>query len=118
MVNVLQELLTGKVSDARRIEMLVSPSDAELNECDLVYVAYSSRKKIDPVLSKLSTRSVLTVGDADSFTKQGGMISLVTVGDHVAIHVNLQAAQKEKLKISSRLLNLATVINSPADASH
>jgi hypothetical protein len=57
-------------------------------------------KKIEQLLRKLSTDGVLTVGDAASFTRQGGMIGLLTVGDHIAIQMNVDARHKAKLNVS------------------
>ncbi len=67
-------------------------------------------------MQKFGVRSVLTVGDASSFTRQGGMVGLITVGDHIDIEINLDASQRAKLKISSRLLNLAKVVRSRPEA--
>jgi len=110
-VEALREL-DGKISDSRHIVVLVRPADSDLRRCDLLYVTYSSSKKIEQVVQKLSTDSVLTVGDAASFARAGGMITLLTVGDRIQIEVNLPACQKAKLKVSSRLLSLAKIVGS------
>ena len=113
----MKHLSAGEVSDSRNIEVVVSPKDAELDRCDVLYVAHSDKKKIDAALRKVAGRSVLTVGDAASFTKQGGAVALLTVCDRIEIQINLQASQKARLKISSRLLNLATVVNDGRNSS-
>jgi hypothetical protein len=38
------------------------------------------------------------------------MIALVNSGDHIQIEVNLEAAQSAGIRISSRVLNLATIV--------
>src|SRR6266481_5788164 len=38
---VLKQVLDGKVSDGRRITVVMHPSDADLRECDLLYLAES-----------------------------------------------------------------------------
>lgn len=117
MVATLRDALAGKVSDSRNMEVVISPTDADLDRCDVLYVARSDKKRIDAALRKVAGRSVLTVGDAASFTKQGGAVALLTVGDRIEIQINLQASQKARLKISSRLLNLATVVNDGRNSS-
>lgn len=117
MVATLRDALAGKVSDSRNMEVVVSPTDADLDRCDVLYVARSDKKRIDAALRKVAGHSVLTVGDAASFTKQGGAVALLTVGDRIEIQINLQASQKARLKISSRLLNLATVVNDGRNSS-
>jgi hypothetical protein len=115
MAQALGEL-AGKVSESRRIIVVASPSDADLKRCDLVYITYSSPKKIASVLEKLSGRSVLTVGEVTSFTRLNGMMALLTVGEHIQIEVNLQACQRASLKVSSKLLSLARIVTSSASA--
>jgi len=56
-----------------------------------------------------SASSTLTVGRSDSFANNGAMIGLVTHGDWVQIEVNLPAVEAAHLKLSPRLLSLATV---------
>ena len=63
------------------------------------------------LLQKMQANGILTVSDEASFTKEGGMVGLVTVGDHVQVEINLEAVQAARLKISPRLLNVALLVN-------
>jgi len=80
--------------------------------CNVLFVSSSERKRVREVVSSLGTSSVLTVGDMESFAKLGGMINLVTEQNHVRFEINVDAAEHARLKIDSRLLNLARVIHS------
>jgi len=51
------------------------------------------------------------VGESDGFTEAGGMINFVREGQRFRFQVNNKAAQRAKLKISSKMLGLAI----PAD---
>lgn len=62
----------------------------------------------------LRGRPVLTVSDRPDFIRQGGMIGLVPVERRVRFEINLGAARQAGLKLSARLLNLATVVAEPA----
>ena len=110
MGEILKQTLSGKTSETRPINILLAPSDAELERCDLLYVAYSSSKKNREVVERLRNREVLTVGESDSFAKDRGMVGLVKKGNQIQIQVNLEAARAAGIKISSRLLSVATVI--------
>ena len=110
MGETLQKLLEGKTSDSRIIHVLIAPSDQDLTRCALLYIAEPSSRKLHALLERVRDRNTLTVGDSGSFAKEGGMVGLVRNGDQVQIQVNLQAAQAAQLKISSRLLNLSTII--------
>lgn len=106
---VMQKMLDGKRSESRIIHVLLFPSDEELKKCSLVYIG-DSPKKIRPLLDKFENTNVLTVGEAESFARDGGIVGLVRVGDQVQIQVNLEAAQHAGIKISSRLLSLAQIV--------
>lgn len=105
----LEKVLAGKSSSERAIRVVISPSDEELQRCDLVYVGYSSKEKIRGVLEKVRNKNILSVGESDHFALDGGMVGLVRVGDEIQIQVNLDEVQAGGLKMSSRLLNLAVI---------
>jgi hypothetical protein len=111
MVPVLKQVLEGKVSDGRRISIVINPSDGELRECDVLYVAEMSAVRIRSTLDRVASRAVLTVGDSDQFAREGGMVALVRSGDQIEIEVNLDAVRGRRLEMSSRLLNLAVLVS-------
>jgi hypothetical protein len=116
MGEALEKMLAGKTSDSRLIRVVLSPNEESLDQCDVIYVAISSSKKVKETLDHLRNKSVLTVGDTESFPKSGGMIGLVRVGQQVQMMVNLDAVERARLKISSRVLNLATIVHDVSEA--
>jgi hypothetical protein len=108
---VLKQVLEGKVSDGRPIAVVIHSSDADLRECDLLYVAESSPARIRSILDRVSSRAVLTVGDTEQFTRTGGMVGLVRSGDQIEIEVNLNALRSRQLEMSSRLLKMAVIVS-------
>ena len=114
----LEKLLSGKASESRQIRVLLSPKDEALEKCEILYVAYASSKRTQEILQQLRGKGVLTIGDSDSFTADGGMIGLVKHEQQIQIQVNLQAAQQSGLKISSRVLGLATIVHSKEEAKN
>jgi len=112
MGETLRKTLAGKTVESRPIRVVLSPTDDELQHCHLLYITHSSSKTLHAALDKVRSKGVLTVGDTDSFTREGGIIGLVRSGEQIQIQVNLEMAQESQLKISSRLLNLATLVKS------
>lgn len=108
---VLKQILDGKTSDGRPIDVVVHKSENELRDCDVLYVAESSPVRIRAILDRVQSRAVLTVGDNDQFTRAGGMVALVRSGDQIEIHVNLDSLRSRQLEMSSRLLNLAVIVS-------
>jgi hypothetical protein len=118
MGEVLKSMLEGKTSESRTIHVLLSPSDTELDRCNILFIAEPSPKKLYATLERVRDKSILTVGDSESFAREGGMIALVTTGDVIKIQVRLQAAQDSHLKISSRLLNIAVLVPSTPEVKN
>jgi hypothetical protein len=114
---VMEKLLNGRTSEGETIRVLRAPSDDEVQKCSLLYVAdapagltVEMRKTLDKTLDRVKGKGVLTVGETEGFARDGGMIALVNSGDHIQIEVNLEAAQSAGIRISSRVLNLATIV--------
>jgi hypothetical protein len=59
---------------------------------------------------------VLTVADIDGFLDEGGMIQFLFENDRVRFAIDVNAASRAKLKISSKLLSLAHVVGKNADS--
>jgi hypothetical protein len=57
---------------------------------------------------------VLTVGEGETFARQGGMIAFVIDNRRVRFDVNQAAAERAGLKISSKLLSVARDVQSKA----
>jgi hypothetical protein len=62
------------------------------------------------ILKNLRGQPVLTVGESENFLSDGGMIQLHLEDDKVRFDINAGLADSSHLKISSRLLLLATSV--------
>lgn len=113
---ILKQVLDGKTSDGKTIRITTNPSDAELRDCDILYVADSSAAEFNSILRRIAGRPVLTVGETDRFTRAGGMVALVRSGDQMQIQVNLDALRAAQLQMSSRLLRLAVIVSGDGGA--
>lgn len=91
----------------RRLTLLHVDKLNNLEACHVLYVSRSERGRLAHILGDLRGVPVLTVGDTAGFIDQGGMINFVLEGSKVRFDVNLEAAERAGLKISSRLLALA-----------
>ena len=118
MAELLKTSLEGKISESRPIHVLLSPSSDELEHCNMIYLANLAPTRVRATLDQLRGKNILTVSDSDSFVRQGGMIGLVTMGDHVQIQIGLETARQSRLKISSRLLSIATLVPPASEVKH
>jgi YfiR/HmsC-like len=82
----------------------------EARQCQIVFVAASERKRVHAILEALAGSPVLTVGDMHGFAQAGGVINFEIVDSRVRFEVNIDAAERARLKLSSKLLSLAKVV--------
>jgi YfiR/HmsC-like len=110
----LDASLNGKAIDGRPARVLHFRQVQEIQGCQILFLGTSERKFISATLANLKASPVLTVGESENFVQQGGMIGFFLEDNKVRFEINLDVADRAKLKISARLLALAkTVIGGP-----
>jgi YfiR/HmsC-like len=106
----LEEAVDGKIVEDRRLVVRQFADVRQVSGCHILFVSSSERKSLRVILGDLKDSGVLTVGETDGFTAEGGVISLQLEGDRVRFEINLEAAARQKLRISSKLLSLARIV--------
>ncbi len=109
--DALRELVRTKSIGNRSISVKRLAADDDLISTQMLFVGQAGRAKVVEVLRRASKAAVLTVSDVDSFCEQGGIIALTLEGNHVRFEVNLDPAERVRLKISSKLLALARKVH-------
>ena len=99
------EAINGAPMTARRVAV---PEDTA--NCRVVFVSSSKDAQLKGILETLGTSGVLTVSDMTGFTRRGGMIQFVLDGERVRFEINLAAAKRAGLNLSSQLLKLAVAV--------
>ncbi len=87
----------------------------DLGLCQVLYISVSQKGRLKEILSALKPDYVLTVSDINLFAQKGGMVEFDRKDDRVALSINPGQVEKGKLKMSSRLLQLATIVGSGVD---
>ena len=106
----LEQIISGEeVRNRHLVIRSLAPGD-DWRGCHLLYIARSERTSVGRVLDTLTNAPVLTVGDSEDFARQGGMINFVMRDRHVRFEINLEAARRAGLRISSKLLNVALTV--------
>lgn len=113
----LDQTVRGKSVNGREVRIARSGRADNLPPCDVLFISASEQGRLPAILAALGGRQVLTVGDVARFAQVGGMINLTLVGNSVRFEVNVDAAERAGLRISSQLLRLATVIRSGSASS-
>lgn len=100
----------GKSVNGRQLLVRRFKWGEDLRACHVLFVCSSERKHLAQIIARLRGATVLTVGDMDQFTQQGGGIHFVTEASRMRFEINARAAAQARLKISSKLLALARAI--------
>lgn len=108
--SALASMALEQTVDGRAVQIRHSQNDKGIRDCHLLYISSSERKTALQVFSALKGSSVLTVGEMTQFAAHGGMIQFSMEEQQVRFDINLDAASRAGLKISSRLLVLARII--------
>ena len=107
---VLESTVSGERIDGKQVVVRHINSTADASKCRIVFVSDSEQSHVASVLAGLGRLPVLTVSDADGFTDHQGMIQFVMDQDRVRFQVNLAAAERAGLTLSSELLKVATAV--------
>ncbi len=78
--------------------------------CRILFISASKTAQLNATLAALGTSNILTVSDIPGFARRGGMIQFVLEGNRVRFEINLAAARRAGLTLSSELLKVAVAI--------
>jgi hypothetical protein len=106
----LSNIVQSKSISGRPIVSVHLQSPAEVRLCHVLFISQSDPEILQQVLERTRGLPVLTVGESADFLRLGGMINFVLEQDRVRFEINLEAAERQHLKLSSKLLAVARVV--------
>jgi YfiR/HmsC-like len=83
----------------------------QLDYCHALFVSSSEQGNVQKVLKDIGNSSILTVSDIDDFGTNGGDIGFYIENNKLRFTINIKSLKQADIKISSRLLRLAKIIN-------
>jgi hypothetical protein len=107
----LESAVIGRSAGGRGIAVRRFGPGEEPDACEMVFVSGADLKKARASLASIHGAAVLTVGEATGFCHNGGVIEFAVKDSKVRLEINLDAAQRAHLQISSKLLSLASVVH-------
>jgi hypothetical protein len=106
----LEKTVRGKTVHGRSVQVKRYPTVQDLEPSHVLFICASRMSDLPAVLTALEGRSVLTVSDADRFARLGGIMGLRLEENMVQFEVNVAAAGRAGLEISSKILRLGKVV--------
>ncbi len=103
----LDETLTGASWDGKDVSAKRIRRMEDASGCRVLFITLSEGEQMNDILATAGKLRILTVSDAPEFARHGGAIGFVISDNRVRFEVNLDAAQRAGLSLSSQLLKVA-----------
>jgi hypothetical protein len=101
------ETVAGEQVAGRKLNVVRTDSTSKLAGCQILFISRSERERIPQILAAVKGSPVLTVGDTQKFADDGVIINFILEGSKVRFEINTDSAERARLRISSKLLQLA-----------
>jgi hypothetical protein len=103
--------VAGEMVGNHPIKVHTLMAGTKLKECHLLYMSTKDTERATQLLGMLGQQPILTVGEAEAFCRQGGMIRFLTRNNKIRLEINPAAVRAGGLGISSKLLQVADRVN-------
>jgi hypothetical protein len=108
-ITVFQKL-DGKTIRDRKIKVVAFQDGTCIEQSHIIFFATQDKARIQEILEQAKGRGILTIGEVDGFTRWGGVINFFEELNRLRFKVNVTAARREGLKMSSQLLGSAQIV--------
>jgi hypothetical protein len=118
VAGALEQTIKGHTIESHELTVELLKPDASVRACHLLYLSGLDEKRSLQLIGSLKTAPVLTASDADRFAELGGVAQLVLENGRMRFSINVTAAQRARLQLSSKLLSLAHIVKDEQHAEH
>ncbi len=98
---------------AIRIVRLKDPT-ADLSTCRMLFTTTHNMRDVKSIADKIKGQAILTVGEADGFASNGGMIGFVIRDGRIQLEINLERIKRENISVSAKLLEIGVIVSDNA----
>jgi hypothetical protein len=109
--NALGEVIAGQTLNNRRLLVQRINTLPDLKACQLIFVSDREDKYLPEILNSLEGASVLVVGESENFAEHHGGIQFFLENKQLHFAINVDAIQRARLKVSSKLLAIARIVH-------
>lgn len=106
----------NKTIHGKRIVVRRFATVEDYTPCHILFVSASAVDKLPALLERVKGSHVLLAGDSEGLAEQGVVINFFIEKSKVRFEINVDAATRMELKISSKLLRLAKIISDKDEA--
>ena len=95
--------------NGRTISVIVIASYDEARECNVLYISAEKPAVVKQILRQFQNSNILTISDQHGFANYGVILNFPVVNQKVVIEVNVDAANKQSIRFSAKLLRIAEI---------
>ena len=106
----LDKVIQGESVRGRKLVIERGFDIHKLCSCNILFISSSMKNKLPKIFKDIENCNVLTVGDVEGFSHLGGMVNLVPKNSRMVVEINMVSSKNAGLDISSKLLNVATIV--------
>jgi len=108
--DVVANTVSGKTVDQRSVHVRAIPDLGAGSDCHMLFIGRDARPSLADAVVALRGRSVFAIADQEGFASDGGIANFFRADNRIRFEINPTTAKNAGLKISSRLLRLAKVV--------
>jgi hypothetical protein len=113
--DTLREISNTKKINGRKISVERFASADSIKPCHILFIGRDVQPQVQrSALERMRNQPVLVVGETKGFAGLGGSVNFFVEANKIRFEINLEAARQQQLKISSKLLALAKIVQQEA----
>jgi hypothetical protein len=104
----------GRQVGGRELRIRRVNSPEQIADCQEIFVPDTEEARLAAVLRWVDKQPILTVSDAETFTREGGGIALIRADGRLQFEVNVEALNRAGMRASPQMLRLAKPMSGAA----
>ena len=109
-VAIIDQSIKDKTVKGRKLMVKRLEKIEGVKVCHILFISSSEERYLPEIMKTLKDSSVLTVSEVKQFAQRGGIVNFIIKKNKIRFEINIDAAERAKLKISSKLLKLAKIV--------
>jgi hypothetical protein len=105
--STLREIVFSHTVDGHPLLVVHVTAVADAHDCHILFIPSMQDKQARTLIEAIGNKSIVTVGEAQGFLEEGGIIRFALQEGKVRFQVNQRAAAQSGVRISARLLGVA-----------
>lgn len=113
VAEALEQAIQHRRIESHELAVRVLAAHDSAVGCHVLFVSAAETGQVPTRLESVRSHAVLSISDNPKFTERGGVIQLRLENERMLFTINVSAAARARLQLSSKLLSLARIHREP-----